>query len=53
VPWQMTAAAWADPAGDRFADQNESMPKYVGSETLADNELTCVLLRGGALVRNA
>ena len=38
--WQTMAAAWPDRAGDPFADQMNSIPKYVVSATLSDDELT-------------
>jgi dihydrofolate reductase len=34
------AAAWPERAGDPFADQMNSIAKYVVSETLGDDELT-------------
>ena len=39
--WQTMAAAWPERAGDPFADQMNAIPKYVVSETLRDDELTC------------
>uniref|UniRef100_A0AAU2JU97 Dihydrofolate reductase family protein n=1 Tax=Streptomyces sp. NBC_00049 TaxID=2903617 RepID=A0AAU2JU97_9ACTN len=38
--WQTMAAAWPGRAGDPFADQMNAFPKYVVTETLADDELT-------------
>ncbi|MCX5198516.1 dihydrofolate reductase family protein [Streptomyces sp. NBC_00249] len=38
--WQTMAAAWPGRAGDPFADQMNSVPKYVVSGTLADADLT-------------
>ena len=38
--WQVMAAAWPDRAGDPFADRMNSIPKYVVSATLGDDELT-------------
>jgi dihydrofolate reductase len=38
--WQTMAAAWPERAGDPFADQMNSIAKYVVSETLGDDELT-------------
>jgi dihydrofolate reductase len=38
--WQTMAAAWPGRAGDPFADRMNAIPKYVVSETLADDELT-------------
>ena len=38
--WQTMAAAWPERAGDPFADRMNSIPKYVVSETLGDDELT-------------
>ncbi|GAA4181972.1 dihydrofolate reductase family protein [Streptosporangium oxazolinicum] len=38
--WQGMAATWPDQAGDPFADRMNSLPKYVVSQTLGDDELT-------------
>ncbi|WP_406493112.1 dihydrofolate reductase family protein [Streptomyces sp. NBC_01604] len=38
--WQMMAGAWPERAGDPFADRMNSIPKYVVSRTLADEQLT-------------
>jgi dihydrofolate reductase len=38
--WQTMAAAWPERAGDPFADRMNSIPKYVVSSTLGDDELT-------------
>ena len=38
--WQTMAAAWPGRAGDPFADRMNSIPKYVVSATLGDDELT-------------
>ncbi|HEY3004686.1 MAG TPA: dihydrofolate reductase family protein [Kribbellaceae bacterium] len=38
--WQTMAAAWPERAGDPFADRMNAIPKYVVSESLADDELT-------------
>jgi dihydrofolate reductase len=38
--WQTMAAAWPERAGDPFADQMNSIPKYVVSKTLGGDELT-------------
>jgi dihydrofolate reductase len=38
--WQTMAAAWPERAGDPFADRMNSIPKYVVSSTLRDDELT-------------
>ncbi|NWF27817.1 dihydrofolate reductase family protein [Streptomyces sp. PKU-EA00015] len=38
--WRAMAAAWPDRAGDPFADRMNSLPKYVVSRTLGDDELT-------------
>ncbi|MDQ1045748.1 dihydrofolate reductase family protein [Streptomyces sp. V4I2] len=38
--WQSMAQAWPERAGDPFADRMNSMPKYVVSRTLADEQLT-------------
>ena len=47
--WQTMAAAWPERAGDPFADQMNSIPKYVVSATLRDDELTwsTTLIPGG------
>ncbi|MFJ9593631.1 dihydrofolate reductase family protein [Streptomyces virginiae] len=38
--WQNMAAAWPERAGDPFADRMNTVPKYVVSATLGDDELT-------------
>lgn len=38
--WQNMAAAWPDRAGDPFADSMNSLPKYVASRTLTEDDLT-------------
>jgi dihydrofolate reductase len=38
--WQTMAAAWPERAGDPFADRMNSIPKYVVTATLADDELS-------------
>ncbi|MFI9722746.1 dihydrofolate reductase family protein [Streptomyces sp. NPDC052396] len=38
--WQTMAAAWPERAGDPFADHMNSVPKYVVTSTLKDDELT-------------
>lgn len=38
--WQTMAAAWPERAGDPFADRMNSIPKYVVTSTLGDDELT-------------
>jgi dihydrofolate reductase len=38
--WQTMAAAWPERAGDPFADQMNSIPKYVASRTLAQGDLS-------------
>jgi dihydrofolate reductase len=38
--WQTMAAAWPGRAGDPFADRMNSIPKYVVTSTLGDDELT-------------
>lgn len=48
--WQGMAAAWPDRAGDPFADQMNSIQKYVASRTLGQEDLTwsnSVLLPAG------
>lgn len=37
--WDTMAAAWPDRAGDPFADQMNSIPKYVASRTLKQQDL--------------
>jgi dihydrofolate reductase len=38
--WQGMAAAWPDRAGDPYADQMNSVKKYVVSRTLSEDDLT-------------
>lgn len=38
--WQTMAAAWPGRAGEPFADRMNSIPKYVVTSTLSDDELT-------------
>lgn len=38
--WQTMAGAWPERAGDPFADRMNSLPKYVVSDTLGDDEPT-------------
>jgi dihydrofolate reductase len=38
--WQGMAAAWPERAGDQYADQMNSIKKYVVSNTLSDADLT-------------
>jgi dihydrofolate reductase len=38
--WQVMAAAWPDRAGDEFADRMNSIPKYLASRTLQQQDLT-------------
>jgi dihydrofolate reductase len=38
--WQAMAAAWPARAGDPFADRMNTIPKYVVSSTLGDDDLT-------------
>ncbi len=37
--WQTMAAAWPDRAGDPFADRMNTIPKYVASRTLSQDDL--------------
>jgi len=37
--WEVMAGAWPDRAGDPFADRMNSIPKYVASRTLREDEL--------------
>ncbi len=37
--WQGMAAAWPERAGDPYADQMNSIKKYVASRTLVDDDL--------------
>jgi dihydrofolate reductase len=51
--WQTMAAAWPERAGDPFADRMNSIPKYVVSTTLRDEDLTwdnTTLIPGGEAV---
>lgn len=38
--WQTMAAAWPTQAGDPFADRMNTIPKYVASRTLTDQDLS-------------
>ncbi|MGH3309752.1 MAG: dihydrofolate reductase family protein [Streptomyces sp.] len=38
--WRTMAGAWPERAGDPFADRMNTIPKYVVSDTLGDEELT-------------
>ena len=38
--WQVMAGAWPDRAGDPFADEMNSIKKYVASRTLTPDDLT-------------
>ncbi|MFD4544645.1 dihydrofolate reductase family protein [Streptomyces sp. NPDC058466] len=38
--WRSMAAAWPERAGDPFADMMNSLPKYVVSTTLGEDDLT-------------
>ena len=38
--WQTMAAAWPERAGEPFADRMNSIPKYVVTRTLGDDDLT-------------
>ncbi|HEY4278590.1 MAG TPA: dihydrofolate reductase family protein [Conexibacter sp.] len=38
--WLGMAAAWPDRAGDPYADQMNSLPKYVASRTLTQDDMT-------------
>jgi dihydrofolate reductase len=38
--WQVMAAAWPERAGDPYADQMNSLKKYVASRTLTEDDLT-------------
>ncbi|GGN54376.1 deaminase reductase [Streptomyces albiflavescens] len=38
--WQTMAAAWPERAGDPFADRMNSLPKYVVSGTLGEDDVT-------------
>lgn len=53
--WQTMAAAWPERAGDPFADRMNTIPKYVVSGTLGDDELTWAnttrITGGGAVAR--
>ncbi|HSC73586.1 MAG TPA: dihydrofolate reductase family protein [Gaiellaceae bacterium] len=51
--WQTMAAAWPERAGDPFADRMNSIPKYVVSTSLRDEDLTwgnTTLIPGGEAV---
>ncbi len=38
--WQVSAEAWPQRTGDPFADKLNSIPKYVASRTLSEEDLT-------------
>jgi dihydrofolate reductase len=38
--WQVMAAAWPERAGDPYADRMNSLPKYVASRTLTQDDMT-------------
>jgi dihydrofolate reductase len=38
--WQVMAAAWPERAGDPYADRMNSLPKYVASRTLTEDDMT-------------
>src|SRR5581483_6065089 len=38
--WQVMAAAWPERGGDPFADWMNTVPKYVVSDTLTEDDLT-------------
>ena len=38
--WQGMAAAWPERAGDPYADRMNSLPKYVASRTLTEDDMT-------------
>ena len=38
--WQVSAEAWPERGGDPFADKLNSIPKYVASRTLGEEDLT-------------
>src|SRR4029077_2847579 len=53
--WQVMAGAWPDRAGDPFADWMKSVPKYVVSDTLSDDNLNwkpTTIIRGADLVKD-
>jgi len=52
--WQVMAGAWPDRAGDPFADWMNTVPKYVVSDTLGEEDLTwtpTTIIRGADLVK--
>src|SRR3954454_20048676 len=53
--WQVMAGAWPDRAGDEFADWMNSVPKYVVSDSLTDDDLMwkpTTIIRGADLVKD-
>jgi dihydrofolate reductase len=53
--WQVMAGAWPNRAGDPFADWMNSVPKYVVSDTLSDEDLTwtpTTIIRRGDLLKD-
>ena len=53
--WQVMAAAWPDRGGDPFADWMNTVPKYVVSDTLTEDDLTwtpTTIIRGADLVKD-
>src|SRR3954452_11766347 len=53
--WQVMAGAWPDRSGDPFADWMNSVPKYVVSDTLSDDDLNwkpTTIIRGADLVKD-
>ena len=52
--WQVMAGAWPGRAGDPFADWMNSIPKYVVSDSLVEEDLTwkpTTIIRGSDLVK--
>jgi dihydrofolate reductase len=53
--WQVMAGAWPERAGDPFADRMNSLPKYVVSDTLSDEDVSIwkptTIIRGADVVK--
>jgi dihydrofolate reductase len=53
--WQVMAAAWPERGGDPFADWMNTVPKYVVSDTLTEDDLTwtpTTIIRGADLMKD-
>jgi dihydrofolate reductase len=53
--WQVMAGAWPDRAGDPFADWMNTVPKYVVSDTLTEDDINwkpTTIIRGADFVKD-